>query len=363
MHASLPDFSAVQQVEERNARRQKGRHTMICDIHVHVAGIGSQGNGNFLASAFRRSLAFRLFVRRLGLPPGVAGAPDFDQQIARLIVDKLDASKVDRAVLLAFDAAYHDDGTRDEERTLIVTDNDFVADLAACHQKVLFGASVHPCRPNAIAELERLIGRGACLVKWLPGAQNIQPDDPRCFPFYDMLAQHRVPLLCHTGSEHTLKAFPDKLNDPRRLAPALERGVTVIAAHCGARLFLHEKSYFRAWQEMALRHERFYGDISAFGVITRIWLLRSLLRSPRLAAKLVFGSDFPVAPMPLSCVGQVSLRRALELRRIPNPFDQAVEMMKSAGVPDEVFARSGKLLHIPEKKLAQVTVESRKVAA
>jgi predicted TIM-barrel fold metal-dependent hydrolase len=214
-----------------------------------------------------------------------------------------------------------------------------------------------------MAELERLIGRGACLVKWLPGAQNIQPDDPRCFPFYDMLAQHRVPLLCHTGSEHTLKAFPDKLNDPRRLAPALERGVTVIAAHCGARLFLHEKSYFRAWQEMALRHERFYGDISAFGVITRIWLLRSLLRSPRLAAKLVFGSDFPVAPMPLSCIGQVSLRRALELRRIPNPFDQAVEMMKSAGVPDEVFARSGRLLRIPENKLAQVTVESRKVAA
>jgi predicted TIM-barrel fold metal-dependent hydrolase len=336
---------------------------MICDLHVHVAGVGSQGSGNFLAPAFRRSLAFQLFVRRLGLPPGVASAPDSDQQFAQLIVDKLNASKVDRAVMLAFDAAYHDDGTRDEERTLMLTDNDFVADLAACHQKVLFGASVHPCRPNALAEMERLIGRGACLVKWLPGAQNIQPDDPRCFPFYGVLAQHRVPLLCHTGSEHTLKAFPDKLNDPRRLVPALERGVTVIAAHCGARLFLHEKSYFRAWQEMALRHERFYGDISAFGVITRIWLLRSLLRSPPLAAKLVFGSDFPVAPMPLSCIGQVSLTRALELRRIPNPFDQAVEMMKAAGVPDEVFARSGKLLRMPENKLARLTVETGKVAA
>jgi hypothetical protein len=53
----------------------------------------------------------------------------------------------------------------------------------------------------------------------------------------------------------------------------------------------------------------------------------------------------------------------LELRCIPNPFDQAVEMMKSAGVTDEVFARSGKLLRIPKDKLAQVTVESRKVAA
>ena len=336
---------------------------MICDLHVHVAGVGSQASGNFLAPAFRRSFAFRLFVRRLKLTPRVISAPDFDQQIARLIVDKLNASQLDRAVLLAFDAAHRDNGTRDEERTLIVTDNDFVADLAASHQKVLFGASVHPYRSDALAELERLIGRGACLVKWLPGAQNIQPDDPRCLPFYDVLAQHQIPLLCHTGGEHTLKAFPDTLNDPRRLAPALKRGVTVIAAHCGARLFLHEKSYFRAWQEMALRYERFYGDISAFAVITRIWLLRLLLRSPQLAAKLVFGSDFPVAPMPLSCIGKVSLRRALELRRISNPFDQAVEMMKAAGVPDEVFARSGQLLRIPENKHARFTAEIGKAAA
>ena len=336
---------------------------MICDIHVHVAGVGSRASGNFLSPAFRRSLAFKMFVRRLGLPPGVTAALDCDQQTAQLIVDKLNASKVDRVVFLAFDTACRDNGTRDAERTLMVTDNDFVADLAATHPKVLFGASVHPYRRDALAELERLIGRGACLVKWLPGAQNIRPDDPRCFPFYEMLAQHQIPLLCHTGSEHTLKAFPDELNYPRRLAPALERGVTVIAAHCGARLLLHEKSYFGVWQEMALRHERFYGDISAFGVITRIWLLKSLLQSPRLAAKLVFGSDFPVGPMPLRCVGQVSLRRALELRRIPNPFDQAVEMMKAAGVPDEVFSRSEKLLHIPGNKRACAAVENGKVTA
>ena len=158
-------------------------------------------------------------------------------------------------------------------------------------------------------ELERLIEKGACLVKWLPSAQNIQPDHPRCFPFYELLARHKVPLLSHTGGEHTLKAFPDSLSDPRRLVPALDRGVTVIAAHCGTSLFLHEKSYFRAWEEMALRHENFYGDISAFGVITRIWRLGTLLRSPQLAAKCVFGSDFPVPPWPLSCLGKISLKK------------------------------------------------------
>jgi predicted TIM-barrel fold metal-dependent hydrolase len=107
------------------------------------------------------------------------------------------------------------------------------------------------------------------------------------------LAHFQIPLLCHTGVEHTLKAFPNTLNDPRRLLPALERGVTVIAAHCGTRIFLHEKSYLKTWREMALKHEHFYGDISAFGVVTRLWLLGHLLKSPALTAKLVFGSDFP----------------------------------------------------------------------
>ena len=217
---------------------------MIYDLHVHIAGIGSGESGNYLSPAFQRRYAFRRLVHYLKLPPEVITWPDCDQQIARRILDWVDGSMVDRAVLLAFDAAYNEDGTRDHGHTLMVTDNDFVADLAATNEKILFGASLHPYRRDAVAELERLIGRGACLVKWLPGAQNIQPDHPRCLPFYDALAHHRIPLLCHTGVEHTLKAFPNTLNDPRRLIPALERGVTVIAAHCGTRVFLHEKSYY-----------------------------------------------------------------------------------------------------------------------
>lgn len=323
---------------------------MIWDLHVHVAGVGSQGSGNFLAPTFQRSLACRLFLRRLGLLPEILYEPDCDQQIARFIVDQLNSSEVDRAVMLAFDAAYREDGSRDQQHTLLAVDNDFVADLAAAHQKVLFGASIHPYRRDALAELERLIDRGACLVKWLPGAQNIRADDPRCLLFYDTLAKHRVPLLCHAGGEHTLKAFPNALNDPRRLAPALERGVTVIAAHCGVSLFLHEKSYFQGWREMALRYEHFYGDISAFGVITRVWPLRSMLGEPGLSAKLVYGSDFPVAPMPLTCIGAVSLRRALEIGRVCNPFDQTVQMMRAAGVPAQVFSRGEQLLRIPASK-------------
>jgi len=337
---------------------------MIWDLHVHIAGVGSQGSGNFLAPAFQRSLACQLFMRRVGLPPAMMKAPDCDQQIARFLVDQLNASEVDRAVVLAFDAAYREDGGRDQEHTLMVADNDFVADLASAHPRILFGASIHPYRRDALAELERLIDRGACLVKWLPGAQNIRADDPRCLPFYDLLARHQVPLLCHTGAEISLKAFPHTLNDPRRLAPALERGVTVIAAHCGMSPFLHQRSYFGAWREMALRYERFYGDISAFGVITNIWRLRSILSSPELTAKLVYGSDFPVAPWPLTCIGAIKLRRAWQLRRVRNVFDQAHQLMQAAGVPHPVFSRAGQLLRVPASKKAAVAVPTaRRIAA
>ena len=104
---------------------------MIWDIHVHVAGVGSQSTGNFLAPRFQRSLACRLFMRRLGVAPSLLNTQECDGQIAQIIVSLIEASQVDRSVLLAFDAAYHVDGTRHQERTLMVTDNDFVAGLAA----------------------------------------------------------------------------------------------------------------------------------------------------------------------------------------------------------------------------------------
>jgi hypothetical protein len=320
---------------------------MIWDIHVHVAGVGKQNNGNYLSAKFQRSVACRLFLLRLKLSADVFNAADCDGRISRMVISQINASCLDRAVLLAFDAAYRDDGTRDEQRTLMVTDNDFVAEMAAQSEKTLFGASIHPYRRDALAELERLIEKGACLVKWLPSAQNIQPDHPQCFPFYDLLARHRVPLLSHTGGEHTLKAFPNSYSDPRRLAPALERGVTVIAAHCGTSLFLHERSHFGAWQEMALRYDQFYGDISAFGVITRIWRLGTLLQSPELAAKCLYGSDFPVPPWPMSCLGKINFPAAWKIGRTQNPFDQAVGLMQAAGITDNVFSRAGALLRLP----------------
>lgn len=317
---------------------------MIIDIHVHAAGLNPGIPGNRISPPFRRSRTFKRFMRRTGLADGDCVREDADDLIKRRLLGLLEKSTIDRAVFLALDAAYHDDGTRDDDGTVLATDNDYVADMTEGTNKALFGASIHPYRPDAVAELERLAARGAALVKWLPSAQNIRPDDARCLPFYDALARLGIPLLCHTGNEHTLKAFSNALNHPERLVPALERGVTVIAAHCGTRLFLHERCHLSAWRKLALKHERLYGDLSAFGVLTRARPLRRLLKSPRHQDRLVYGSDFPAQPLPLSCIGWISLREAWRIHCMRNPFDKSLALMRAMGTPAIVLERADHLL-------------------
>ena len=160
------------------------------------------------------------------------------------------------------------------------------------------------------------------------------------------IINHRIPLLAHTGIEHTLSTFDNVLNDPRRLEPALRRGVTVIAAHCGTRMFLHERSYFEEWERMVKEHPAFYGDLSAFGLPVHGRPLRRILRDPDLVSKVLFGSDFPAAPMPMWYALRLGWRKAAALRRIENPFDAAYLTLKELGVPGEVFTRAGSLLRI-----------------
>jgi len=318
---------------------------MTYDIHVHLAGTDRERHGNYVSPRLGRT--FHYLMRRLGLTVAALREPGADERLRDRLLQWTDQSSVGRTVVLALDGVYRRDGSLDEGATRLLTSNDYVAAAVAGRPRVLFGASVHPYRRDALAELDRLAARGACLVKWIPSGQGIQPDDPACFPFYEALARHGLPLLTHTGKEHTLAVFPNDLNHPRRLRPALDRGVTVIAAHCGARLFLHDCSHFRPWCAMALQHERFYGDISAFGVVTRSRALSCLQREPGLLRKIVYGSDFPAPVLPWSFVHRLGLRQTRFLAAVGNPLERAYLTFRRLGLPEEVFTRAGGLLRLP----------------
>src|SRR5690606_3335456 len=129
-------------------------------------------------------------------------------------------SGVDKAVVLAFDGVHDDDGRLDASTTHLYVTNDYVMELADRHDNMLFGASVHPYRRDAIAEVEQGAAGGAVLMKWRPPAERMQQSDPRRMPVYAALVQHGLPLLCHTGGEASLPRVADRLADPKLLEPA-----------------------------------------------------------------------------------------------------------------------------------------------
>ena len=64
---------------------------------------------------------------------------------------------IDAAVVLAFDAVYDRDGNYDPAETHLYVTNDYARDVCNRQAKMLFGASVHPYRKDAVAEIERCV--------------------------------------------------------------------------------------------------------------------------------------------------------------------------------------------------------------
>jgi hypothetical protein len=324
---------------------------MIVDCHVHVAAT-MPGRGH-VSGRLRRRASF-LFMRwRLGIP--FRGS---DEQIERVIEAKLvetvaGTPEIDAAVLLAFDGVHGADGRFDPDRTDFFVTNDYAAGLTRQHSRMLFGASVHPYRPDALAELERCVAAGAVLLKWLPVVQNIDPTDPRCLPFYEALAHHKLPLLCHTGGELSLPAPYMRYADPVLLVPALERGVTVIAAHCGTRSSPFEPDFVPAFVRLAREHEHLYGDTAALNTPTRNYAYRTILADEAVRRKLVHGSDWPVISLPPLRLG---LRTALRLTWAePNWMRRDVLIKRALGFDDAYWHRAATLLRLPAS--APVTAE------
>lgn len=313
---------------------------MIIDVHTHICALG---RGGMTSDKLINSAAFRFMRWRLGIQGERSTWP---QQLESAMLRVIDESGLDKAVILAFDAVYREDGTRDDGNTHLFVENEYVAELAAKHPKVLFGASVHPYRHDAVAELERCVKLGAVLVKWLPLTQMMDPANPRCFPFYEAMAHHGIPLLCHTGGEQTLTAPDKSVRDPAKLLPAIERGVTVIAAHCGTRSMWGEPTFVDTFCRMAKEHERFYGDTAAITLPTRSHCLKPVLSDPQVRAKLVHGSDWPVMSFPP--LTHLGLGHTLRMFREGNWMKRDILIKQQLGFDADYWHRAENILRLPQ---------------
>ncbi len=314
---------------------------MILDCHVHICAC-TPGHG-WMSDRLQKSLPFRFMRWRLGIK-GYDEATE--RQLEARLLETIDQTTwLDAAVVLAFDAVHDHDGRLDEANTHLYVTNDYVIELAKRHPKILFGASVHPYRTDAVAELERCVAAGAVLLKWLPVTQNFDPSDPRCIPFYEALAHHKLPLLSHTGGEQSLPSLAPHTADPRLLEPALQRGVTVIAAHCGTRSTPNERDFLPEFAAMAHRHQHFYGDTSALSLPTRSYAYHRVLYDPVVRAKLVHGSDWPIIALPP--VTELGIRKSLANMRERNWIRRDVLIKQQLGFDDAYWRRAAEVLRLP----------------
>lgn len=316
------------------------RHALIIDCHVHAVA-DTPGHGRVSRALFNR-WNFR-FVRQLLGIKSDGGAP-FEREAEAKLLGTLDGAGVlDAAVVLAFDAVYDRDGRRDDARTHLYVANDYVAELARKHPKVRFAASVHPYRMDAVAELERCVGLGAVLMKWLPIVQDFDPSDERCFPVYDALAHHQLPLLCHTGGETALPQLNKAVADPALLVPALKRGVRVIAAHCGTRDRPFAADYVPTFVRLAREYEHLYGDTAMLNTPMRSYAYEVILGDDVVRQKLVHGSDWPLPPVPPRRIGWLTAAKMLAEK---NWLRRDVRIKKRLGFDDAYWQRAAKLLRV-----------------
>ncbi len=314
------------------------------DAHVHVVGNGTGGTGCWLrVRGWHRPLA-ALMLQHIGLPAN-AMTGDLDRLYVERLLELVRGSSLGAVVVLAQEQVHDEQGQVIEGAGSFHVPNDYVLKLARQHPEFLPAVSIHPARADAMEELERCLAEGAVMMKCLPNCQNIDCSDRRFTKFWERMAEARLPLLAHTGGEHTLPVVRREFSDPRHLTLPLECGVTVIAAHCGTKSGLFDPDYFQVFAEMTRRFPNLYGDTSAFNVPIRGRHVPECLRGP-LAERMVHGSDYPV---PVHghfawMKGFVDWKTFRRWERQPNILERDYQLKLAMGFPAETFTRIRGLL-------------------
>ena len=317
---------------------------------------------SFVSPRSLRRITWRLVKRMFGLDPRLSAGPELDGALADFYHrHHFAAGPVQKIVLLAFDE-YHDDAgrrtpppqTRRQRGSDIYASNSMIH--AACRrhpERYLFGASVHPYRKNAVACVEEVFRRGACLLKWIPLHQNIDVADSRTTDVLRCCARLGLPLLVHYCEEFTLATQHPESRPLAPLLDALRRlrrdGAmpTTIVAHVATPVTpWGERRSHRLLVE-ALCGEfadaPLYADISALASWGKIKYLRELARRQDLHGKLLFGSDFPV-PLALPRLHGDLGRDYRRIKADPSWIQQYAHIVRRLGFNEIVLRRAAELL-------------------
>jgi uncharacterized protein len=315
------------------------------DVHVHLAGAGTQGSGCWISPTFRRRPTFLALRVLYGIGPGQMRTT-VDQDWAAMVSSLVLQSDLDLAVAIGFDGVYDEKGKLDLSRSQMIVPPSWTFEVAERYANLLPGPSINPYREDALERLEEAIERGAVLIKWLPIVQGFDPAAPRTRPFLQRLAESGVPLLVHAGTgEVTFATIDPHVGSLSRLIPALEMGVKVICAHSAAPIhYSREPSELPLLRSLLERFRHLWVDNSGLANPSRFLHLPRFADEPLVRARTLHGSDFPVLTGALFYPHRMRLRKIVEIHLESNPLQRAVMIKRAIGYGERSFTRAAEVL-------------------
>ncbi|HEX2749040.1 MAG TPA: amidohydrolase family protein [Verrucomicrobiales bacterium] len=316
------------------------------DMHVHLVGNGLSGSGCWLRPGFLHRFMADWMLRQIGLDVSWR-APEFDAAYVELVARLVRESPLSHAVLLGHEEVYDSSGTKLKFGSFHIP-NDYLFAVCREHPQLLPAVSIHPARADAMEELERCLEAGAVMLKFLPNCHNIDTRLPQYRRFWERMASARLPLLAHTGGEHTVPQIDKSLADPATLTGALDCGVNVIAAHCATKSGLTDPNYIPVLVEMMGRYPNLHADLSALNLPLRSAGLKFMLAHPELHDRLFHGSDFPVPVQPFWAKLRkiITSANAKQSKGMKNLIARDFYLKKVMTFPDRVFTGVWDLLRV-----------------
>ncbi len=301
------------------------------DIHMHLLSSRARFD------RFYDRLAIRFFGRKLGADPSALIADPYRAYCDTLLRRLASSRYLKKAVVFGVDARVDGQGNETHrDPTVCASNEDLLGLYRRAPELVIPFMSVNPLRPDAVERVERYAALGFKGVKFLQNYWGVDTRDARFTPFFRKLAELKLPLVVHIGSESSVLSDA-ACEGIEMLEGPLDAGVTVVAAHMGlsysprhplralSRDPAHFGPYYRPLLAMLARHENLYADISAILTPVRARALPHLATRTQIHHKLLFGTDFPVPFTTVINTHDIPWRRRLVLNRIENPFDRYVE--------------------------------------
>ncbi len=159
--------------------------------------------------------------------------------------------------------------------------NDFIIEEVHTHKELIGFGTMHPDYETKEPEFARMLECGLMGIKLHPDFQEVNIDDERMYPIYEMVGD-KVPILIHIGDRKRDFSHPRRLLKIMQDFPKLRP----VAAHLGG---------YSIWDEaleMFKGKDVWFDTCSSFPFLTNE-KIEKILRTHGIE-KILFASDYPM---------------------------------------------------------------------